>query len=110
MFMILLIICIFLNLMSAFLSKKLKLLNEKMSSFECGFNPLSFKRLPFSLRFFLIAIIFLIFDIEISLILPSILTVNMVFMFTWYYTCILILMCLIMGLFYEWNFGSLDWL
>nr|YP_010994952.1 NADH dehydrogenase subunit 3 [Polypylis sp. TS-2018]WOZ13960.1 NADH dehydrogenase subunit 3 [Polypylis sp. TS-2018] len=83
--------------------------NEKKSAFECGFEPLSEMRMPFSMRFFILIILFLIFDIEISLIFPifSIMTV---------YNTILVKMCFLMfmlillaGLFHEWKEGALDW-
>lgn len=82
---------------------------EKTSPFECGFDPKTTSRLPFSLRFYLIAVIFLIFDVEITLILP------MPILFQWTpqtpllsLTCFFIIILLI-GLFHEWNEGALDW-
>nr|YP_010362169.1 NADH dehydrogenase subunit 3 [Trifida elongata]UNS15672.1 NADH dehydrogenase subunit 3 [Trifida elongata] len=82
---------------------------QKSTPFECGFNPMSFKRLPFSIHFFLIAVIFLIFDIEIIIILPMILTLKSSMTFQWMMTSILFVMILIVGLYHEWINGMLNW-
>nr|YP_980224.1 NADH dehydrogenase subunit 3 [Furcifer oustaleti]BAF44038.1 NADH dehydrogenase subunit 3 [Furcifer oustaleti] len=82
---------------------------EKLSPYECGFDPLGNARLPFSLQFFLIAIFFLIFDLEIALLLPlpwaiNSTTTTMTTMWT-----LTIIILLILGLIYEWSQGALDW-
>ena len=83
--------------------------HEKLSPYECGFDPLGTARLPFSLRFFLIAILFLLFDLEIALLLPlpwgdqlpsPLLT------FLW---ASAVLALLTLGLIYEWLQGGLEW-
>nr|YP_008758453.1 NADH dehydrogenase subunit 3 [Notorynchus cepedianus]BAO02733.1 NADH dehydrogenase subunit 3 [Notorynchus cepedianus] len=83
--------------------------NEKLSPFECGFDPLGNARLPFSLRFFLVAILFLLFDLEIALLLPlpwgNQLDTPLV---TLFWTSI-ILILLTLGLIYEWLQGGLEW-
>nr|QWK45265.1 NADH dehydrogenase subunit 3 [Phyllothelys breve] len=92
-----------------FLSKKNNEDREKNSPFECGFDPSSSSRLPFSLRFFLIAIIFLIFDVEIALILPMTIIPFSSNMMVWMITSMLFITILIIGLYHEWNQGSLEW-
>nr|ASR74909.1 NADH dehydrogenase subunit 3 [Sinotaia quadrata] len=82
---------------------------EKNSPFECGFDPLKSARLPYSMRFFLLAIIFLIFDIEIVLLFPLLVSVSMMFSYKSILGCFWFLIILIIGLFYEWSDGSLDW-
>nr|YP_010241725.1 NADH dehydrogenase subunit 3 [Aporrhais serresiana]QTI82413.1 NADH dehydrogenase subunit 3 [Aporrhais serresiana] len=82
---------------------------EKSSPFECGFDPIKSARLPFSLRFFLLAIIFLIFDVEIVLLFPMLVSMNNHFSLSMLLGTFLFLVILIVGLFHEWNEGSLDW-
>jgi NADH-ubiquinone oxidoreductase chain 3 len=62
--------------LSIILAIKTKNDREKTSPFECGFDRNSTARLPFSLRFFLITIIFLIFDVEIVILFPAIYSLN----------------------------------
>nr|QWZ46368.1 NADH dehydrogenase subunit 3 [Pelecyphorus foveolatus] len=90
-------------------SNKMHSDREKSSPFECGFDPKSPARLPFSLHFFLIAIIFLIFDVEITLLFPMIISIKFSNL-TFYFSVLLIfIIILILGLFHEWNQGALDW-
>nr|YP_010957284.1 NADH dehydrogenase subunit 3 [Albatrossia pectoralis]WMY90585.1 NADH dehydrogenase subunit 3 [Albatrossia pectoralis] len=82
---------------------------EKLSPYECGFDPLGSARLPFSLRFFLVAILFLLFDLEIALLLPipwadQLDSPTLTFVWT---SCVLLLLAL--GLIYEWLQGGLEW-
>nr|YP_010960633.1 NADH dehydrogenase subunit 3 [Priolepis semidoliata]WNH38075.1 NADH dehydrogenase subunit 3 [Priolepis semidoliata] len=82
---------------------------EKLSPYECGFDPLGSARLPFSMRFFLVAILFLLFDLEIALLLPlpwanQLPTPPMTF-----FWASLVLILLTLGLIYEWMQGGLEW-
>nr|WRK21542.1 NADH dehydrogenase subunit 3 [Echinometra mathaei] len=82
---------------------------EKNSPYECGFDPLNSARLPFSFRFFLVAILFLLFDLEIALIFPlpaamlgtnpsTLIPITLIFM-----------IILTLGLVFEWVNGGLEW-
>ncbi|NP_943611.1 NADH dehydrogenase subunit 3 (mitochondrion) [Erpetoichthys calabaricus] len=81
---------------------------EKLSPYECGFDPLGSARLPFSMRFFLIAILFLLFDLEIALLLPLPWSIhlNPLYVLMWAF---MIIMLLTIGLIYEWVQGGLEW-
>nr|ASS30678.1 NADH dehydrogenase subunit 3 [Lomis hirta] len=94
---------------ASLLSKKTIMDREKNSPYECGFDPKSSARLPFSLRFFLIAVIFLIFDVEIALILPLAAIIQFSNIFSWTITGILFVVMLLFGLYYEWAQGALEW-
>nr|AUR39863.1 NADH dehydrogenase subunit 3 [Agonita chinensis] len=104
------IIMIILLMILNFCSKKSTFDKEKNSPFECGFDPKSNTRTPFSINFFLIAIIFLIFDIEIALILPIIIIAKTSIISNLIFTMNTFLIILILGLFHEWNQGALNWL
>nr|ASK09348.1 NADH dehydrogenase subunit 3 [Cyanocitta cristata]WDE84374.1 NADH dehydrogenase subunit 3 [Cyanocitta cristata] len=83
--------------------------SEKLSPYECGFDPLGSARLPFSIRFFLVAILFLLFDLEIALLLPLPWAIQLqtpITTLTW--TSVLIIL-LTLGLVYEWIQGGLEW-
>nr|YP_009503328.1 NADH dehydrogenase subunit 3 [Leucosyrinx sp. MNHN IM 2013-19304]AXA45394.1 NADH dehydrogenase subunit 3 [Leucosyrinx sp. MNHN IM 2013-19304] len=82
---------------------------EKSSPFECGFDPVKSARLPFSLRFFLLAIIFLIFDVEIVLLFPILASMMRSVSLNLMFSLFIFLFILVIGLFHEWNEGSLDW-
>lgn len=103
-------ICNCIIILSIIISKKLKNNFEKISPFECGFNPFKFQRIPFSLRFFLITIIFLIFDVEIALIFPIILNFKISNIIIWIISIIFFILILIIGIIYEWNQGALNWI
>nr|YP_010554587.1 NADH dehydrogenase subunit 3 [Cheumatopsyche brevilineata]UYO79207.1 NADH dehydrogenase subunit 3 [Cheumatopsyche brevilineata] len=104
-----LLISSLLTILSMFISKKKNFDREKFSPFECGFDPKSQPRMPFSIQFFMITIIFLIFDVEISIILPLILTYEINSKIYWYITTVFFMLILILGIFYEWFMTFLDW-
>nr|UFQ24003.1 NADH dehydrogenase subunit 3 [Anopheles albitarsis] len=109
MTLIIMIITIVVMMLATLLSKKTLTDREKCSPFECGFDPMNSSRLPFSLRFFLIAIIFLIFDVEIALLLPMIMIIKSSNMINWTITSLFFIFILIVGLYHEWNQGALEW-
>nr|YP_009942718.1 NADH dehydrogenase subunit 3 [Populicerus confusus]QOC72413.1 NADH dehydrogenase subunit 3 [Populicerus confusus] len=108
MIMILMIIMVIMFMLTVISKKSITDIN-KLSPFECGFNPMSNKRLPFSVHFFLIAVIFLIFDVEIIIILPMIITIKYTIIKYWLLTSIYFILILMVGLYHEWYNGMLKW-
>nr|YP_009706293.1 NADH dehydrogenase subunit 3 [Cyclommatus strigiceps vitalisi]ASF90506.1 NADH dehydrogenase subunit 3 [Cyclommatus strigiceps vitalisi] len=96
-------------ILSSILSKKTFSDREKSSPFECGFDPNSSPRLPFSLQFFLLAVIFLIFDIEIALLIPLISIMKISELSNLIMITSIFILILLIGLYHEWIQGSLSW-
>nr|QOU10242.1 NADH dehydrogenase subunit 3 [Millardia meltada] len=93
----------------AFILPQMNLYSEKANPYECGFDPTSSARLPFSMKFFLVAITFLLFDLEIALLLPlpwAIQTTNTTTMMA---TAFALVTILSVGLAYEWSQKGLEW-
>lgn len=93
----------------AFWLPQINLYSEKANPYECGFDPTSSARLPFSIKFFLVAITFLLFDLEIALLLPlpwAIQTTNITTIAT---TAFILVTILALGLSYEWTQKGLEW-
>nr|QJF46457.1 NADH dehydrogenase subunit 3 [Hydrelia parvulata] len=109
MSIILLVISNIMMFISIILSKKSFMDREKSSPFECGFDPKSSARIPFSLHFFLITMIFLIFDVEIALIFPIIKLFNLVNFFIWMKISFFFILILLVGIYHEWNQNMLNW-
>ncbi len=81
---------------------------EKISVYECGFNPFSDSRNKFEVRFYIVAILFMIFDSEIVFLFPWIIVLNSL-SFLGYFAMVLFLLILLLGFVYEWFKGALDW-
>nr|YP_011009691.1 NADH dehydrogenase subunit 3 [Vernaya fulva]WPV77696.1 NADH dehydrogenase subunit 3 [Vernaya fulva] len=93
----------------AFVLPQINMYSEKANPYECGFDPTSSARLPFSMKFFLVAITFLLFDLEIALLLPlpwAIQTTNLTTMIT---SALILVTILALGLLYEWLQKGLEW-
>nr|ALP69931.1 NADH dehydrogenase subunit III [Ingerophrynus parvus]ALP69933.1 NADH dehydrogenase subunit III [Ingerophrynus parvus] len=83
--------------------------SEKLSPYECGFDPLGSARLPYSMRFFLVAILFLLFDLEIALLLPTPWAAQLPHPTLAIFWAFIILILLTLGFIYEWLQGGLEW-
>lgn len=81
---------------------------EKLTAYECGFNPFSDSRTEFDVKFYIIAILFIIFDLEISFLFPFSVCLDSIPVVS-FYCMVFFLFELALGFFYAWKKGALDW-
>ncbi len=90
------------------LAAKQKPYPEKLSSYECGFEAFDDARRRFDVRFYLVAILFIIFDLEVAFLFPWAVSLSEIGMFG-FLSMLGFLAVLTVGFIYEWNKGALDW-
>ena len=81
---------------------------EKLSAYECGFEPFNDSRMEFDVRFYLVAILFIIFDLEIAFLFPWAISLGTIGLYG-YISMLVFLFILTIGFIYEWKKGALDW-
>ena len=81
---------------------------EKLSAYECGFEAFSDSRIQFDVRFYLVAILFIIFDLEIAFLFPWAVSLGNIGLLG-FFSMMLFLFVLTIGFIYEWKKGALDW-
>lgn len=81
---------------------------EKLSAYECGFNPFDDARMKFDVRFYLVAILFIIFDLEVAFLFPWAITFGELGAFG-FWSMMVFLAVLTIGYVYEWRKGALEW-
>tara|TARA_B100000809_G_scaffold18236_1_gene16129 strand:- start:5876 stop:6244 length:369 start_codon:yes stop_codon:yes gene_type:complete len=81
---------------------------EKLSAYECGFEPFSDSRMEFDIRFYLVAILFIIFDLEIAFLFPWAISLGNIGL-VGFISMMIFLFILTIGFIYEWKKGALDW-
>ena len=81
---------------------------EKLSAYECGFEPFNDSRMEFDVRFYLVAILFIIFDLEIAFLFPWAISLGKIGLFG-FVSMMIFLFILTVGFIYEWKKGALDW-
>ena len=81
---------------------------EKLSAFECGFNAFDDARMKFDIRFYLVSILFIIFDLEVAFLFPWAVAFKQVGLFG-FWSMMSFLGVLTVGFVYEWRKGALEW-
>jgi NADH-quinone oxidoreductase subunit A len=82
--------------------------SEKLSPYECGFPPFADARAKFDVRFYLVAILFIIFDLEVAFLFPWAVALGAIGLFG-FWSMVVFLAVLTIGFIYEWKKGALEW-
>jgi len=82
--------------------------SEKLSPYECGFEAFEDARMKFDVRYYLVAILFILFDLEIAFLFPWAVTLNEIGAFG-FWSMMIFLAILVVGFVYEWKKGALEW-
>ena len=82
--------------------------SEKLSAYECGFEAFSDSRMKFDVRFYLVAILFIIFDLEVAFLFPWAVSLGKIGALG-FWSMMIFLSVLTVGFIYEWKKGALDW-
>ena len=82
--------------------------SEKLSPYECGFDPFEDARVRFDVRYYLVAILFIIFDLEVAFLFPWAVSLGDIGQFG-FWSMLVFLAVLTIGFIYEWNKGALEW-
>ncbi len=82
--------------------------SEKLSPYECGFEAFEDSRMKFDVRYYLVAILFIIFDLEIAFLFPWAVVLDQIGLFG-FFAMVLFLGILVVGFVYEWKKGALEW-
>ena len=82
--------------------------NEKLSPYECGFEPFEYARSKFDIRFYLVALLFIIFDLEVAFLFPWAVSLKTIGV-AGFLSMMFFLFILTIGFVYEWKKGALEW-
>ena len=93
---------------ASFIAARQRPNSEKLSPYECGFEPFGDARRRFDVRYYLVAILFIIFDLEVAFLFPWAVALGKIGVFG-FWSMIVFLLVLTVGFVYEWKKGALEW-
>ncbi len=93
---------------ASFIAARQKPDSEKLSPYECGFEPFADARAKFDVRYYLVSILFIIFDLEVAFLFPWAVSLGKIGLFG-FWSMIVFLLVLTIGFAYEWKKGALEW-